>query len=176
MVTMPSGLSVLGAPSKFAPLDSLRPDQVAAILDSLRETHDYIVVDLPRALVSWIEPIVQRADELIIVTDISVSSVRHCRRLIDFFTSDNMALPVEIIVNHERRPLFQSSMHREAAKVLERKLNHWLPHDPRAAATAAGRGQPLSKAAPRSPLGKAMSQFAKKTVSGLSLSTQSHSK
>lgn len=172
MVTMPNGLSVLAAPSKFAPLDSLRSDQVAAILDTLRKSHDYIVVDLPRALVGWIEPIVQRADELIIVTDISVASVRHCRRLIDFFTADNIALPVEIVVNHERRPFFQSSMHREAAKVLERKLDHWLPHDPRAASAAADRGKPLSIAAPRSSLGKAMSRLAATTKSGLQTSLQ----
>ncbi len=172
MVTMPNGLTVLAAPSKFAPLDSLRSDQVAAILDTLRQSHDYIVVDLPRALVGWIEPIVQRADELIIVTDISVSSVRHCRRLIDFFTADNIALPVEIVVNHERRPFFQSSMHREAAKVLERKFDHWLPHDPRAASAAADRGKPLSIAAPRSSLGKAMSRLAATTRSGLQTSTQ----
>lgn len=172
MVTMPNGLSVLAAPSKFAPLDSLRAEQVAAILDTLRQSHDYIVVDLPRALVGWIEPIVQRADELIIVTDISVASVRHCRRLIDFFTADNIALPVEIVVNHERRPFFQSSMHREAAKVLERKLNHWLPHDPRAASAAADRGKPLSIVAPRSSLGKAMSRLASTTKSGLKTSLQ----
>ncbi|MFZ1725989.1 MAG: AAA family ATPase [Albidovulum sp.] len=175
MVTMPSGLSVLGAPSKFAPLDSLRPDQVAAILDTLRESHDYIVVDLPRALVNWIEPIVNRSDELIVVTDTSVPSVRHCRRLIDFFTADNLNLPIEIVINHERKPWLQSRLHREAAKALDRKLNHWLPHDPRAASTSADRGQPLSKAAPRSPLGKAMSLLAKNTMSGLSTSIHSHS-
>ncbi|MDO8312290.1 MAG: AAA family ATPase, partial [Sideroxyarcus sp.] len=64
MVQLSSGLNVLAAPSKFAPLESLRADQVAAILDTLRQTHDYVVVDLPRALVGWIEPIIQRADEL----------------------------------------------------------------------------------------------------------------
>ena len=176
MVKMPNGLSVLAAPSKFAPLDSLRSEQVAAILDTLRQSHDFIVVDLPRALIGWIEPIIQRADELIIVTDISVSSVRHCRRLIDFFTADNVALPVEIVVNHERRPMFQSAMHREAAKVLRCKLNHWLPHDPRAASAAAGRGKPLSAVAPRSSLGKAMTRLAKTTMAALPVPAQRPSK
>ena len=118
------------APSNFAPLDSLRPEQVAAVLDTLRQSHDFVVVDLPRALVGWIEPIVEHADELMVVTDISVASIRHCRRLIDFFTQDNPALPVEVIVNHQRRPFIQSQLHREAARALERKLDHWLPHDP----------------------------------------------
>ncbi len=174
MVVTESGLSVLAAPSKFAPLDSLRTDQVAAILDTLRDSQDYIIVDLPRALVGWIEPIVERADEFMIVTDISISSVRHCRRLIEFFTQDNPALPVEIVVNHQRRPLMQSQLQREAAKVLDRRLDHWLPHDPRAAAAAADRGQPLSRVAPRSALGKAMTQLAQSTRRGFPATAQQH--
>ncbi|MDH5529779.1 MAG: hypothetical protein OEY05_07050, partial [Paracoccaceae bacterium] len=150
----------------LAPLDSLQPEQVAAILDTLRDSHDYIVLDLPRALVGWIEPIVQRADELIIVTDISVTSVRHCRRLIEFFTTDNGALPIEIVVNHEKRPWFQSSMQKEAAKALDRKFNHWLPHDPRAASAAADSGKSLMRSAPRSQLSKAMARLAKSTKLG----------
>ncbi len=176
MAVTPNGLSVLAAPSKFAPLDSLRPDQVAAILDTLRQTQDYVIVDLPRALVGWIEPIVERADEFMIVTDISVSSIRHCRRLIDFFTQDNPALPVEIVVNHQRRPLLQSQLQREAAKVLERRLDHWLPHDPRSAAAAADRGQPLSRSAPRSALGKAMTRLAQSTRSSLPATIHSPAK
>ncbi|MDI3334887.1 AAA family ATPase [Defluviimonas aestuarii] len=176
MVDLPSGLSVLAAPSSFAPLDSLRSDQVAAIIDTLRESYDFVVVDMPRALVGWIEPIVQRADEMMVVTDMSVSSVRHCRRLIDFFTQDNLSLPVQVVVNHQHKPLMQTRLHREAAKVLDRKLEHWLPHDPRAACGAADRGKPLSVAAPRSPLGKAMSRLARATLSGRQLATQQAAK
>ena len=120
-------------------------------------------MDLPRALVGWIEPIVERADELMVVTDISVASVRHCRRLIDFFSQDNPALPVEVVINHQREPFMSSKLHREVAKVLERPLKHWLPHDARAATAAGGRGEPLSRVAPRSPLGKAMSRLASAT-------------
>ncbi|MEZ5733903.1 MAG: AAA family ATPase [Paracoccaceae bacterium] len=172
MTVMPNGLSVLASPSKFAPLDSLQPTQVAAILDTLRGSNDYIVLDLPRALVGWIEPIVERADELMVVTDISVSSIRHCRRLIDFFTTDNGALPIEVIVNHEKRPWFQSRMHKEASKALDRKLNHWLPHDPRAAAAAADSGKTLLRTAPRSPLSKAISRLAKSTKAGFETQSQ----
>ncbi len=163
MVKMPNGLSVLAAPSKFVPLDALRSDQVTAILESLANTHDYVVVDLPRALVGWIEPVMQNADELIVVTDMSISSVRTCRRLIDFFTADNVSLPVRVVINQEKKPLMKSAIHREAANVLERKLEHWLPNDPKAANRASDRGRPLSAAAPRSPLNKAIAQLAKST-------------
>lgn len=172
MTRMASGLSVLAAPVRFAPLDSLRPDQVAAMLDVLRASHDYVVVDLPRALVGWIEPVVQRADQLIVVTDTAVSSIRHCRRLIDFFTQDNPSLAVEVVVNHQARPLIRSRLHREAARALDRRLEHWLPHDPRAACAACDRGQPVSVVAPRSALARAIARLARSTRAGLPVTAQ----
>jgi pilus assembly protein CpaE len=101
--TTTRGLTVLAAPSRFAPLDSLRPEQVAAILDTLRLSNDYVIVDLPRALVGWIEPVLHRADRLMLVTDLSVPAIRHCRRLLDFVAGDNATLPVEIVVNRDGR-------------------------------------------------------------------------
>ena len=176
MVTMPNGLSVLAAPSKFVPLDAMRADQVTAILETLAQTHDYVIVDLPRALVGWIEPVMQNADELIIVTDMSISSVRTCRRLIDFFTADNVSLPVRIVVNHEKKPILRSALHREAAKVLEQKLEHWLPHDPKAANAASDRGKPLSESGPRSHLSKAMALLAKSTQANIRVTHQNAQK
>lgn len=165
MVSMENGLSVLAAPSKFAPLDSLRNDQVAGILDTLQRSHDYVVIDLPRALVGWVETILQRLDELVIVTDISVSSIRHCRRLIDFYTAENVTLPIKIVVSGEKKPLIQSALHREASKALERKFDCWLPNDPKAAKAMADKGKPLSEVAARSHLNKAMAPLVKGTKS-----------
>ncbi|MGV8988935.1 MAG: AAA family ATPase [Cypionkella sp.] len=164
MVRLPNGLSVLAAPSKFMPLDSLQPRQIGAILDTLRAENDFVVVDLPHALGRWMEPVLQRADELIIVSDTAVPSVRHCRRLIEFFTTDNPNLPVRIVINHEKRSLLPSGAQKEIQKALNRKLDHWLPHDPRAARTSADRGMPLATAAPRSQLGKAIARLARDTL------------
>ena len=163
MATLPNGMKVLAAPTKFMPLDSLQPEQIAAILDTLMHSNDFVVVDLPHALGSWMEPVLRRADELIIVSDTSVPSVRHCRRLIEFFTADNPELPVRIVINHETRSFFQSSVQKEVQKALNRKLDHWLPHDPWAARACADRGKPLASVAPRSQLGKAISRLARQT-------------
>lgn len=167
LVKMPNGLSVLPAPSKFMPLDSLSSEQIATILDLLRRENDYVVVDLPHALGTWIEPVLKRADELLIVSDTSVPSIRHCRRLIDFFTQDNPDLPVRIIINREKRSLFGSAVQKEAQKALNRKLDHWLPLDAKAARASVDRGKPLASVAPRSTLGKAIQRLARDTVQTL---------
>lgn len=172
MQTTKHGLSVLVAPSKFAPIDALRPEQAAAVIDTLRQTHDYVVVDLPRALVGWIEPVLQKADQMLIVSDLSVPAVRHCRRLIDFFTADNPALQIEVVMNRERRARFGSAAQRETEKALERKITHWLPSDTRAARLAADRGAPLSEVAAGSALARAVGRLAVATEKNLPVHAQ----
>lgn len=143
MVDHPSGLRVLPAPATFVPPDALRADQVAAILDHLRAEFDYVVVDLPHAVAAWVEPVVARADALLLVTDISVPSIRQARRLIDLLTADHLNLPIQVIASRERKPLFATSARREAERALDRKIRAWLPSDPKRARAAADQGRPL---------------------------------
>jgi pilus assembly protein CpaE len=155
-----SGLTILTAPSRYGPLNAIKPEQIAALLDALRKSHDYIVVDMPPALVDWIEPVLSRADRLMLGTDVTVPSVRATRKLMDFFLAEHPSLAIEIIAVNEKKPMILGSHHRAAMELLERKFDHWLPHDRRAARDALDRGKPLSLVSPRSSLAKAMSKVA----------------
>ncbi|MDJ0638192.1 MAG: AAA family ATPase [Paracoccaceae bacterium] len=164
----PGGLSVLAAPADFMPLEAINAKQIESLIAALRATHDYVVVDMPRALVDWIEPVINSADEIQIVTDTTVPSIRATRRLMDFYMADNPGLQIEIVINHEKRPMMQAAHHKEAARVLEKKFEHWLPHDPKAARNAVDFGRPLSEVSPRSDLAKAIGLLARGTVARLS--------
>lgn len=157
----PGGLSVLTAPAEFMPLQAINAKQIESLIEGLRKAHDYVVIDMPRALVDWIEPVVSGADEIAIVSDTTVPSVRATRRLMDFFLADNPGLAIEVIINHEKRPMMQAAHHKEAARVLEKKFEHWLPHDPKAARAAVDFGKPLSEVAARSDLTKNIGGYAR---------------
>lgn len=164
IVTIDNGLAVLPAPSRFGPLESLKAEQVDAILSVLQESYDYVVVDLPRALVSWLEPILAKSDEVLLVTDVTVPSVRASRKLMDFFMGEQPGLNIEIVVNFEKKPVIMASHHREAAKLLEHEFSYWLPRNDRAARETVDRGCPLSRVAPRSDLAKSMKRLARGTI------------
>ncbi|MFN0114975.1 MAG: CpaE family protein [Paracoccaceae bacterium] len=163
-----NGVSVLPAPPKFAPLDSLNAEQVSRILDALRGAHDHVVVDLPHALVGWIEPVLARADRLLLVTDLSVPAIRQCRRLIDFVNAENSALPIDIVVARDARPVFGSAVRREAERALDRQVLHWLPDDPKSARVAADRGQPLAVGARGRRLSRSIEGLARGLAEALS--------
>ena len=167
LVRLPSGLAVLAAPQRFAPLDALEPKQIEALIHMLKSMFDYVVVDLPRALVNWIEPVLEATDKLLIVTDMTVPSVRGAGRLQEFVLADYAQMPIEIIVNHEKKPMMLREHHREAAKALDVKFTHWLAHDVKAAREAVDYGKPVSEVAGRSDLAKGIGALAKAILTEL---------
>ena len=163
----PSGLSVLTAPSRYGPLGAIKSEQIAALLDALRKSHDYIIVDLPHALVDWLDPILSRSDRLLLATDVTVPSVRATRKLMDFFLAEHPDLAIQLVATQEKKPLVLGSHHRAAMELLERKFDHWLPRDLKAARDALDRGKPLSEVSPRSSLAKAVTKIAQGTKEAL---------
>ena len=166
-----SGLSVLCAPQAMVPLNAISPETVGVMLDTLRGHFDYVVVDLPRALVDWVAPVLTRAACLALVTDTSVPSIRQAKRLIDFLHEDNAGLKVNIIVNRESRPLMKPAQIREAESVLGVPFGCWLPDQPRAARKAADVGKPLVDLYPGSRLARAFGKLAARTTNAQTIAT-----
>lgn len=154
------GVDVLCAPAPMVPLQSMRSDVIKGMLDLLQRRYDYVVIDLPCAVVDWVEPIFKQATQLALVTDTTVPCVRQARRLIDFYREVNVGLSVEIVVNRERNTLIKTSHVREAEKVLETSLKHWLPDNPKVARNSVDFGRPVVDMKPQSDLGKALAKLA----------------
>jgi Flp pilus assembly CpaE family ATPase len=133
---------------------------VAELFEVLRDEYDYVVVDLPRALVDWIEPVIKCTTRLIVVADTSVPSVRHSRRLIDFYREANLGLSVELVANHETRPMFRGPALKAAENALGARFDHWIPDNPKLARKAIDVGHPIAESYAKSNLGKAFRKIA----------------
>ena len=164
MQTHPSGLDILNAPNAVVPLSSVDPATIGSMIEQLQKHYDYVVIDLPRALVDWLEPVIERTSRLQIVTDTSIPSIRHTKRLMDFYREAQIGLPVDLIVSRETKRLMKSPQQKEAESVLEQGFSHWLPDDPKSSRKAVDLGQPIVESAPRSPLGRALTKLAHSTA------------
>jgi Flp pilus assembly CpaE family ATPase len=160
MVRHPSGLSILAAPSTAIPFEAFDVIRVASMLDALAAEHDVVIVDLPPALIDWLEPLLARAERLLMVSDLAVPSVVRARRIINLMTEDHPQLPVEIVVAHEKKPFRFGQTHRDAEAALGHPLRHWLPDEAKLARQALDRGEPLVQLAPRSAWSKAVKTMA----------------
>lgn len=160
LLAHPNGLRVLTAPTAAMPLEAFDGDRVGQLIDTLRSEFDYVIIDLPHALVGWLEAVIGRTDLLLMVTDTSVPGVRSARRLLDLFTDEHPTLRVEVVVNRESRPLVPSHAHRLAADALDRQLKHFIAEDQNAARRAIDRGETLSVVSPNSSATKSLKRLA----------------
>lgn len=160
MVRHPSGLSVLAAPVTAIPFEAFDVRRVACILDALAAENDVVFVDLPPALIDWLEPLLARAERLLMVTDLAVPSIVRARRIISLMTEDHPTLTVDIVVAHEKKPFRLGQSHRDAELALGHALRHWLPDEAKLARQALDRGEPLVQLAPRCGWSKAVRSMA----------------
>ena len=64
----------------FNYFEALKPEHVESLISILKERFDYVVLDLPRALVDWLAPLLDATDRMLLVTDSAVPSIRQARR------------------------------------------------------------------------------------------------
>lgn len=161
MVPHSSGINVLTSPDVFAPLSAMTPQIVSGLIKELKTRYDHIIFDLPQAIMDWTNPVLAEASRVLIVSDMSVPSVKRVRRLIDLISEEHMTLPIRTVINFEKRPLVPSQVHKEAARLIGQSLDHWIPSDPGAARRAVDMGVPMRLGARRSGTTKAISALRK---------------
>ncbi len=160
LVAHESGLRVLAAPTNPIPLDALDGPRIAAIIDALMADNDVVIIDMPPALVTWIEPLLSRATRLLMVTNLAVTSVNSARRMLNILREDAPNLVVESVVSREHKPIIRSKLHRQAADAIGAPLSYWLPDEARNARLALDRGEPMIIFAPRSAWSRAVRKIA----------------
>ncbi|MBT0957519.1 AAA family ATPase [Alphaproteobacteria bacterium KMM 3653] len=155
-----SGLHVLTAPDVFAPLSALQPELVDDLLTALRARYDHIVIDMPQGVADWIEPVLRHAARVLVVTDTSLPAIRRTRRLIDLISEEHMTLPLQVVVNGEKRPMMMTAAQKETARLIGRPMEHWIPADAKAARVAVDMGVPMILGAKRSAAARGLKGLA----------------
>ena len=77
-----SGLSVIAAPNRPAEMRTFDPDMVTRLLDLVSSNFDYVVIDMPRTWFSWTDNVLLGSNQLFIVSEITVPSLRHAKGLV----------------------------------------------------------------------------------------------
>lgn len=160
LITHDSGLRVLAAPANPIPLDALDVPRVAAIIDALMADNDVVIIDMPPALVRWIEPLLSRATRLLMVTNLAVTSVTSARRMLDVIREDAPDLVVEAVVSRDHKPILRNKLVRQAEDAIGAPLSYWLPDNARDARLALDRGEPMTTLSPRSAWSRAVRGIA----------------
>ena len=141
-----SGLRVISAPREIMPLEMMSSDQVLSVLDLATAEFGTIFVDLPANWTNWSLSLLARADVVLMVTELRVSSLHRARRQLDLLSSQDLHnLDLKIIVNRVEKGLFKNVSQADAERVLKRSVAFTIANDHATMNQAIDLGVPLAE-------------------------------
>lgn len=150
-------LSLFSAPGMLDREYDIDSDAYGHVLDVVRESVPYIMVDLPHMWTSWTKHILLHSDEIVITATPDLASLRNTKNIIDILKSErqNDKMPILILnqVNIPKRPEISP---KDFANAVDLEPFLVIDFDAELFGTAANNGQMIEEISKKS---KASEQF-----------------
>jgi pilus assembly protein CpaE len=145
-----SGLAVIAAPNRPAEMRTFDPDMVTRLLDLVSSNFDYVVVDMPRTWFSWTDSVLLGSNNLYIVSEMTVPSLRHAKGLVAAIGERLGSGPQpRVLVNRFEQRLFSPGLKKaDVEQALGEAFAAVIPNDYRLVREAIDRGIPLDEVKP----------------------------
>jgi pilus assembly protein CpaE len=160
MVRHDSGIDALLAPPSPETAELVTPDHFPAILDVLRSTYDFVVVDVDKRLDEVNLRIFDAAQAIHVVLTADLASLKNVRIVLE--TLANLAYErsrIKLVLN--RSTAFTGISVKNAEGALRHRIDTQIVNDYRGAISGLNSGQPVLESRPDSVLGRAIVEMAR---------------
>lgn len=160
-----SNLSLLAAPKEADSADEIEPEHVFEILQRLRESYDYVVLDPQHTFDSITLAALDQADEIILILTLDIPAIRSTQRALEIF--DRLGYPrkkIRIVVNRWSKQIDLDL--RQVEKFLGEPVIGFVPSDYQTAVTSINLGRPLVLSDPNSKVAQEIRRVVKTIVTG----------
>lgn len=160
-----SNLSLLAAPKEADSADEIEPEHVFEVLQRLRESYDYVVLDPQHTFDSITLAALDQADEIVLVLTLDIPAIRSTQRALEIF--DRLGYPrkkIRIVVNRWSKQIDLDL--RQVEKFLGEPVVGFIPSDYQTAVTSINLGQPLVQSEPNSKIAQEIRRIARTLASG----------
>jgi len=163
MTTFHNEMSVLTSPPDPVPLDLVESGEVEEMLTIAANVFDFVVVDLPVALLSFSDRLLENAHIFFNVMQLDMRNAQNAARFLRAAEAEGMAIDrIEHVLNRAPSTLDLAAKNR--ARQFERSLGieftHRVPDGAEAVEAACDQGAPLAIAAKRNPVRAAIRKIA----------------
>ncbi len=144
-------LSLFTAPSTLNTMYDISDEAYDEVIDRVRRNVPFVVLDLPHVWSEWMRSTLVNADDVIIVCQPDLASLRNGKNLIDFLkAARSNDAPPKLILNMVGVPKRPEIPVKDFAAAIGLEPELVLPFDPQLFGMAANNGQMISEAAPDS--------------------------
>jgi len=164
MLTFNDKLYVFTAPADMLPLEMVTPEDVGRILDTAQANFDFVIVDMPKAVVAWTEAVLQRAHVYFALLELDLRSAQNILRFIRALKAEGLPHEkVRYVLN--RAPKFTDlsakARVKRMAESLDIDIEVQLPDGGEQVTQANDHGLPIAESAAKNPLRKELQKLAK---------------
>lgn len=160
MVKVGDRLYVLSCEEALRERPFIDPNALEVLLGELRQNFDWVVVDLPRAVLLTQAHALTTASDIVLATEQSLAGIRDTTRILDVIKEAAAHAPVKLAATSADGSGRPKVGRADFEKSVGRKLDYDIPFDPKATAAAANSGKPLSAVARGSRLVKTMQRLS----------------
>ncbi|HEV7473843.1 MAG TPA: AAA family ATPase [Pyrinomonadaceae bacterium] len=144
-----TNLSLLAAPREADSADEIEPEHVFEVLQRLRESYDYVVLDPQHTFDSITLAALDQSDEIVLILTLDIPAIRSTQRALEIF--DRLGYPrkkIRIVVNRWSKQIDLDL--RQVEKFLGEPVIGFVPSDYQTAVTSINLGRPLVQSEPNS--------------------------
>ena len=152
-------LSIMATEENLAHGHSFSPNAVEVLFETLAHEHGCIVVDLPRALYSVRDEVLNEATHVILVTELSLPALRDSIRLLGIIEEAAPKTPITVVANRCKGGQ-QAMGQGEFQKALGRKVDLTITDESKLFNDAANTGKPVVNQSGRSKAAKSLRSVA----------------
>jgi len=159
-----STLALLAAPREADSADEIEPEHVFEVLQRLRESYDYVVLDPQHTFDSITLAALDQSDEIVLVLTLDIPAIRSTQRALEIF--DRLGYPrkkIRVVVNRWSKQIDLDL--RQVEKFLGEPVVGFIPSDYQTAVTSINLGQPLIQSEPNSKIAQEIRRVAR-TITG----------
>lgn len=135
-------VDVIAPPADIVPIESIDFDQLMRVINIARRQYDVVLVDLPASFTNWSLSTVFAADQALIVGTLTIPSLRHAKRQLDFLVSMGIAKDsIGVVLNQVEKRLFKTISTHDAAEALKHPILATVSEDRALLQAAQDQGQ-----------------------------------
>ncbi|NNM76814.1 pilus assembly protein CpaE [Sphingomonas sp. ID1715] len=132
--------------------------------EEIRAAFECTVIDLPRHMLVQHPMLVQDANTVVLVTEITLAAARDCIRFLSWFKTHAPQASVLLVANRVATAGATELSRKDFEDSIERKIDFILPLDQKLAAQAAKLGKPIAEAGKGGKLGQALQALSDRLV------------
>lgn len=156
-------MHVLTAPSDMLPLDLLSPEEIERVVTMAQAHFDYVVIDLPRAIMHWTETVLNMSDLFFAMLELDMRSAQNTLRMVRALKADGIDISKHRFILN-RAPKFTDLSGKSRAKRMSESLgisiSSQLPDGGIQVRDANDHGLPLAEFAAKNPVLKEIRKLA----------------